>query len=76
MSYGYGRELIEQNKLGNENSVGIRLGRVCIEHNIPVAEVAHKLKVSRQTIYNWFVGVTDPRTVLVARLERFIAKVK
>jgi DNA-binding phage protein len=37
------------------------LGRICIKRNIPVSTIASKLGVSRQTIYNWFMGANNPQ---------------
>jgi DNA-binding XRE family transcriptional regulator len=73
MSYGYSVELIKVNKQASRKSLGVRLGRVCIAHNIPVQYVARKLKVSRQTVYNWFVGTVNPRPEFVPLIDKFIA---
>lgn len=73
MSYGYSAKLIKLNKQASRKLLGVRLGRVCIAHDVPVAEVAYKLVVSRQTIYNWFVGASNPRPELVPSIEKFIA---
>ena len=59
MSYGYSQRLIEANKLAGD-SLGVALGRLCIERNIPVNTVAEYLGVSRATIYNWFWGTHSP----------------
>ena len=53
MSYGYSLKLAELNRKADNRSIGVQLGRVCIKRNIPVTIVAAKLRVSRQTIYNW-----------------------
>lgn len=73
MSYGYNAKLIKLNKQASRKLLGVRLGRVCIAHDVPVAEVAYKLGVSRQTIYNWFVGASNPRAAFVSSIEKFIA---
>lgn len=61
MSYGYSNRLIELNKKADDSSLGVQLGRVCIDRDVPVSDVAVHLGVSRQTIYNWFCGVNAPR---------------
>jgi DNA-binding XRE family transcriptional regulator len=76
MSYGYSAKLIKLNKQASRRLLGVRLGRVCIAHNISVAHVACKLQVSRQTIYNWFVGASNPRPELALHIDRFIASHK
>jgi len=73
MSYGYNAKLIKLNKQTSRKLLGVRLGRVCIAHDVSVAEVAYKLGVSRQTIYNWFVGASNPRAEFVPSIEKFIA---
>lgn len=72
MSYGYSARLIELNKRANKRLLGVRLGRVCIKHNIPVADVAFRLGVSRQTIYNWFTGASNPQQALVNAAETLL----
>jgi hypothetical protein len=59
MSYGYSVRLIALNKKADSKLLGVRLGRVCIQQNIPVSTVASRLGVSRQTVYNWFMGETN-----------------
>lgn len=39
-----------------ENTVGVRLGRLCVEANIPAVYVAHATDVSRLTVHSWFRG--------------------
>lgn len=73
MSYGYSAKLIKLNKQASRRHLGVRLGRVCIARDISVADVAYKLVVSRQTVYNWFVGASNPRPELVQSIEKFIA---
>ena len=59
MSYGYSQRLIEANKVAGD-SLGVALGRLCIERDISVNRVAEHLNVSRATIYNWFWGTHTP----------------
>jgi len=61
MSYGYSNRLIELNKEADDRLLGVQLGRVCIERDVPVSDVAVHLGVTRQTIYIWFCGVNAPR---------------
>lgn len=60
MSYGYSARLIALNKSHNDTQLGVKLGRVCIALDIPVSRVASQLGVSKQTVYNWFMGMYDP----------------
>ena len=52
MSYGYSQSLIEAVQTADDTSLGVALGRFCIERGIPVTEVAGIFKVSRATVYN------------------------
>jgi len=56
MASGYSQQLINDNKAADKQKLGVQLGRVCIKHNISVADVSAYFGVSRQTVYNWFRG--------------------
>jgi transcriptional regulator with XRE-family HTH domain len=71
MSYGYSARLIEVNKKADARMLGVRLGRICVKHNVPVAKVAAKFRVSRQTVYNWFCGTHTPHPSLQNALSAF-----
>jgi hypothetical protein len=73
MSHGYSSRLIGLNKKANPKLLGVRLGRVCIKHNIPVTNVASSLGVSRQTIYNWFIGERNPQNLVVDEIQKLLA---
>jgi transcriptional regulator with XRE-family HTH domain len=72
MSYGYSVRLIQLNNEADNTLIGVRLGRVCIEHDIPVLDVARELRVSRQTIYHWFCGTFLPKKEMVARIRKYM----
>lgn len=74
MAYGYSVRLIELNKEADPSLLGVKLGRVCIKKNVPVSDVAKELGVSRQTIYNWFVGESSPQNLVVDAVEQLLAK--
>lgn len=74
MSYGYSRKLVSANKQASATLKGVRLGRFCIKHDIPVSEVAKALGVSRMTVYNWFSGVTSPTPELEERIAGWVAQ--
>jgi DNA-binding XRE family transcriptional regulator len=61
MSYGYSAKTIQLNKRADSSGLGVALGRAAIKLGISVADVATTLGVSRQTIYNWFVGLYAPK---------------
>jgi|APCry1669188910_1035180.scaffolds.fasta_scaffold03354_2 hypothetical protein len=74
MSYGYSARLIEINKRADDNRLGVTLGRVCIALDIPVSVIAQDAGVSRQTVYNWFMGLYDPRPNYKASIVELISK--
>ena len=58
---GYSIRIAEAIKNADGDLLGVQLGRLCLERDISVAEVAHTLKVTRQTVYGWFTGTTLPQ---------------
>ena len=74
MSYGYSARLIGLNKKADKKRLGVRLGKRCIELDIPVTDVAIHMGVSRQTVYNWFSGVHDPKGLCATLAEQFLTK--
>lgn len=61
MAYGYSRRFVAENKAADELHPGVQLGRICIERDIPVQDVADHLGVSRQAVYMWFLGKSYPQ---------------
>lgn len=76
MSYGYSARVINANNLHSEKYLGVKLGRVCIALDIPVSHVASQLGVSKQTVYNWFMGLYDPHPNYRAPVEELIKSLK
>jgi DNA-binding transcriptional regulator YiaG len=74
MSQGYSLRLRDLNRRAPSRLLGVRLGRVCVKHNVPVTVVAQRMGVTRQTVYNWFVGTTNPQPALVSLVESYIAQ--
>lgn len=74
MSYGYTTRVDSLNKEADQSLLGVRLGRVCIKHDVPVAEMASQLGVSRQTIYNWFTGAFEPNSELTVYIEALLSE--
>jgi transcriptional regulator with XRE-family HTH domain len=71
-SYGYSLRLAKLNGAASVASLGVQLGRACIEHNVPVVDVARRLGVSRQTVYNWFIGRSIPMKSTEQKINHFI----
>ncbi len=76
MSYGYTLKLASLNKKASVRSLGVKLGRVCIKHNMPVITVASRLGVSRQTIYCWFSGKSTPNENATKKIKKLILKLE
>ncbi len=76
MSTGYSLRIRDLNARADKRKIGVRLGRVCIKHNIPVSVVAKHMGVTRATVYNWFCGVSAPQTTSIGVLETYIASLE
>ena len=78
MSYGYSLRLVELNQkacdLYDPTPVGVLLGKRCIDRGVPVTRVAEHLGVSRQTVYNWFIGAHFASPTHESMLEAFLKK--
>ena len=75
MSYGYSAKLVALNRQADKSHLGVRLGRACIRRDIPVITVANALGVSRQTLYNWFIGRSSPQPMMVDLVARYLARI-
>jgi DNA-binding phage protein len=58
---GYSIRVAEAIGEADINLLGVQLGRACLARDIPVAEVAASLGITRQTVYHWFLGLSEPR---------------
>ena len=74
MSYGYSARIISLNKKADRANLGVALGRLCIALDIPVVNVSEQIGVSKQTIYNWFMGQYEPKNEVVSRVTAMIRK--
>jgi hypothetical protein len=73
MSKGYSLRLLDLNRRAPSKLLGVRLGRACIKHDVPVTIVAQRMGVTRQTVYHWFAGTTNPQPALVTLIEIYLA---
>lgn len=76
MSYGYSQRLVEANRNADTKSLGVALGKLCIELGVSVNEVANKLDVSRATVYNWFWGTSVPDAKRSDRIAKLMLSLK
>lgn len=73
---GYSRKFADSNKRADSSHVGVQLGRICIARDIPVPDVAQYLGVSRQAVYMWFLGQTNPHPQMREKLKHLVAHLK
>jgi len=73
---GYSQNIVEANELADSLNIGVLLGRICIPQKYPVTSIAKELGVSRQAVYDWFLGRTNPsegRLVQIGQLIKAIS---
>lgn len=74
---GYSIRVADAIRGADGNLIGVQLGRICLEHDLSVVEVARTLGVSRQTVYGWFSGAVMPhpyyQRVIKAWIDEFNA---
>lgn len=58
---GYSIRVAEAVKEADGNLLGVQLGRACLARDIPVSKISETFGVTRQTVYNWFLGASEPR---------------
>lgn len=58
---GYSIRVAEAIQEADGNLLGVQLGRACLARDISVSAVAAALGVTRQTVYHWFLGQSEPR---------------
>ena len=76
MSGGYSLRIQEANAKASKHKLGVRLGRLCIAEDIPVAVVAKCTGVTRQTVYNWFCGTSAPHGSATALIASYMASLE
>lgn len=71
---GYRKNVYDQITASKSDSLGVRLGKLCVTKNIPVIDVASFFGVSRQAVYLWFKGKCRPHKDLHERIEKLVEK--
>lgn len=56
MPRSYGEKFLRDLAEADLGSAGVRLGRLCVEANLPAVYVSRVMSVSRMTVYSWFRG--------------------
>lgn len=73
---GYYISTLQRIERANRSHIGVKLGLVCVEWNIPVTAVARKFGVTRQTVYSWFLGQRQPSQKMIPRITEYIAELE
>lgn len=73
---GYSQKFVYANKKADQTHIGVQLGRICIARDIPVPDVAEYLGVSRQAVYMWFLGRSNPHPATREAIAQAIRKLK
>jgi len=71
---GYSYSLVQRIRSADPMHIGVKLGCLCIEKNIPVAKVAQDLNVSRLTVYAWFTGQYYPKPEKMAHVHELLVR--
>ncbi len=71
----YGQKFLLELRDADPARLGVQLGRLCVDANLPALYVAKVLQVSKTTIYAWFRGQYI-REQKRATVEAFIALVQ
>ena len=56
MARSYSHKFLLSLQKADSDRLGVRLGRLCVEANLPASYVAKALETSRISVYNWFRG--------------------
>jgi len=71
---GYTLALVKTVRRAPKHKLGVRLGKACIDANIPISQVARDFRVTRPTIYAWFTGKSNPNWRQEIAIENYIKK--
>jgi len=76
MSRGYSLRIRDLNAKADKRKLGVRLGRLCIKHDVPVSVIAQRMGVTRATVYNWFCGASAPQASANSLIEAYISSLE
>ena len=72
---GYSQSVVRTNRDADGRNLGVKLGRYCINRDIPVKDVMEYFEVSKQTVYSWFAGTHVPSKRHTALILEFFGRV-
>lgn len=70
---GYSIRVAEAIQGADPSLLGVQLGRACLARDISVSEAAKGLNVTRQTVYHWFLGLSEPRGKARDAIQTYLA---
>jgi predicted transcriptional regulator len=68
--------MADEIKSANQQLLGVQLGRVCLNKDIPVSDVASFFGVSRMTVYSWFRGKSIVSGKHAEKMQKLVDKLK
>lgn len=69
---GYTVNFVNKVKEADSRKVGVQLGLVAIDKNIPISSIAEGIGVSRMAVYDWFTGRFNPNENNIKALQEFL----
>jgi predicted transcriptional regulator len=76
MPKGYSLLMADEIKSADPQLLGVQLGRVCLNKDIPVSDVASFFGVSRMTVYSWFRGKSTVSGKHAEKMKKLVDKLK
>jgi predicted transcriptional regulator len=73
-THGYSTLMLQAINDANPFLLGVQLAKICVRLNIPVKDVAEYLKVSRPTVYSWFIGKSEVSKKHQEQVQKLIDK--
>ena len=71
---GYSQRVVQTNRDADKGSLGVLLGRYCIQKELPVNDVMEYFDVSKQTVYSWFAGTHTPSKRHATLINKFLGR--
>jgi transcriptional regulator with XRE-family HTH domain len=62
------------NKTSENISIGVTLGKACIEKDVPVMQIAKHFNVSRTAVYAWFTGKSIPNLAHQMKIHKLLKR--
>lgn len=70
---GYSYDVVKRIEAADKEMPSVQLGLECVRRNIPIADIAMQMEVSRQTVYAWFINKYKPRYPQLRKIEQLLA---